>query len=145
MSAPTTTITLTEVELSTVLSALVAKSLETRSYLSSYRDVADKPRDTDRCCKAHLAQFERRHLERDSLQERQDMITALLEKIENTEETAMHALSITLTSNQITAWAGRELTGAETERLAKAIEHSSIPEAVGTIVDGFDEQDRDPA
>lgn len=40
---------------------------------------------------------------------------------------------ITLTREQLEEWAGRALTDAEMERLARAIPRSSIPDAIGVI------------
>jgi hypothetical protein len=48
---------------------------------------------------------------------------------------------LTLTYEQLAAWAGRELSDDEVERLDEAIPNSSIPEAIGTIVESFDEED----
>jgi len=45
--------------------------------------------------------------------------------------------AIVLTARELSTWAGRTLTEDELERLAECIEHSSIPEAVATIVAGF--------
>jgi hypothetical protein len=39
-----------------------------------------------------------------------------------------------ITREQAEQWAGSRLTDAEYERLAKAIPHSSIPDAIDTIV-----------
>jgi hypothetical protein len=44
---------------------------------------------------------------------------------------------ITLSRGQLEAWAGRPLADDEITNLEDAIPHSSIPEAVGTIVDSF--------
>lgn len=49
-----------------------------------------------------------------------------------------HALGITLTRDQLESWAGRELTDDEVEHLDTHIGESSIPEAVGEIVRGWD-------
>jgi hypothetical protein len=46
--------------------------------------------------------------------------------------------AIVLTEGEVNAWAGRVLTADERDRLAECIPHSSIPEAVATIVDSFD-------
>lgn len=35
-------------------------------------------------------------------------------------------------------WCGRALSDEEVERLTEAIAHSSIPDAIGTIVDSWD-------
>lgn len=48
-----------------------------------------------------------------------------------------HALGITLTREQLEAWAGRELTDEEVEALDTAIPESSIPEAIATITEGL--------
>lgn len=45
-----------------------------------------------------------------------------------------HALGITLTRDQLEAWAGRELTDEEVYLLDEAIPNSSIPDSVGVIV-----------
>lgn len=47
--------------------------------------------------------------------------------------------SITLTRSQLEEWAGRPLSGADLDRLASAIMHSSIPDAINEIVAGFDD------
>lgn len=44
---------------------------------------------------------------------------------------------ITLTRDQLQAWAGRELTDDEVEMLEWAIPNSSIPEAINTIADNL--------
>ena len=49
--------------------------------------------------------------------------------------TSTHA--IVLTEQELSRWAGRTLTVEELDRLAECIQHSSIPEAVATIVDSF--------
>ena len=46
-----------------------------------------------------------------------------------------HALGITLTRDQLEAWAGRALTDEEVEDLDRDIPNSSVPEAISTIVD----------
>lgn len=48
-----------------------------------------------------------------------------------------HALDITLTRDQLEAWAGRELSDEEVEALDTAIPQSSIPDAVRTIVESL--------
>lgn len=136
MSAPITPIALTEAELNVTLSALVAKLTETKSYLSHYGDVAGGPRDTDSCCQAHLAHFERRKVEREALQERLDTVDALFNRLEELEA-AERGEGILLSIEQLTAWAGRELSRAELERLDEAIPESSIPEAIGVIADNL--------
>lgn len=50
----------------------------------------------------------------------------------------MTAVTSIITRAQLDEWAGRHLADYEIERLAKAIPHSSIPDAIGTIVDGWD-------
>lgn len=46
-------------------------------------------------------------------------------------------LTVTITRDQLECWAGRELSDDEVARLDDAIPMSSIPEAIGTIVDSF--------
>lgn len=46
-------------------------------------------------------------------------------------------IDIVLTREQIESWAGRSLTDDEMERLDECIPHSSIPDAIDTIVDSF--------
>lgn len=48
-----------------------------------------------------------------------------------------HAIGITLTRDQLEAWAGRELTDEEVAALDEAIPHGSIPEAIRTIADNI--------
>jgi hypothetical protein len=48
---------------------------------------------------------------------------------------AVHA--IILTTADLNEWAGRTLSEDEIERLAECVQHSSIPQAVATIVDSF--------
>ncbi|WP_194838622.1 hypothetical protein [Nocardia sp. XZ_19_369] len=43
-----------------------------------------------------------------------------------------------ITRAQAESWARRPLTNEDMDRLDTAIPHSSIPEAIATIVDGFD-------
>lgn len=45
---------------------------------------------------------------------------------------------ITLTREQLEAWAGRELADEEVAELDQCIPNSSIPEAIGTIVDNIE-------
>lgn len=45
----------------------------------------------------------------------------------------MTARSVTLTCEQLSAWAGRELSVDEIDQIAMAIPHSSIPDAISTI------------
>ena len=47
---------------------------------------------------------------------------------------------LTLTYEQLAAWAGRDLSEEEIERLDEAIPNSSIPDAINTIVASFDEE-----
>lgn len=42
-----------------------------------------------------------------------------------------------LTQTQITEWVGRPLSPEEMQRLRNAVPSSSIPDAIGTIVEGF--------
>lgn len=49
-----------------------------------------------------------------------------------------HAVGITLTRDQLESWAGRELTDDEVETLDTVLPESSIPEAIGEIVRGWD-------
>lgn len=44
---------------------------------------------------------------------------------------------ILITRQQLDEWAGRPLLDDELDRLRGALPHSSIPDAIGTIVDGF--------
>ncbi len=44
---------------------------------------------------------------------------------------------ITLSRAQLETWAGRVLTDDETDRLDHAIQNSTIPDAIGTIVDNL--------
>lgn len=44
---------------------------------------------------------------------------------------------LTLTRNQLEAWAGRPLTEQDVASLTEALPHSSIPEAIGTIADNL--------
>lgn len=46
-----------------------------------------------------------------------------------------------ITRHQLESWAGRALTDDDIERLDEAIPHSSIPEAIGTIIEGMDSRD----
>lgn len=46
-------------------------------------------------------------------------------------------MDITLTREQLECWAGRTLTSDEIARLDECIPMSSIPEAIGQIVDSF--------
>lgn len=41
---------------------------------------------------------------------------------------------------QLEEWAGRPLTGDDLARLATAISNSSVPDAISSIVDGFDQR-----
>ncbi|MFB1299594.1 hypothetical protein ACAG24_029235 [Mycobacterium sp. pW049] len=43
-----------------------------------------------------------------------------------------------MTADQASSWAGRPLTADELDRLSEAIPHSSIPEAIDTIVASWD-------
>ncbi|MFB7837814.1 hypothetical protein ACWIGW_44765 [Nocardia brasiliensis] len=43
-----------------------------------------------------------------------------------------------ITREQAESWAGRPLSDEEMDRLDDAIPNSSIPEAIGAIVDSFD-------
>jgi hypothetical protein len=43
-----------------------------------------------------------------------------------------------LTRDQLESWAGRELTDDEVETLDTVLPESSIPEAIGEIVRGWD-------
>lgn len=49
--------------------------------------------------------------------------------------------SITLTRSQLEEWADRPLSGGDLDRLASAIVHSSIPDAINEIVAGFDDRE----
>lgn len=53
---------------------------------------------------------------------------------------------IVLSHDQLERWAGQPLSETDIDRLRAAIEHSSIPEAIGTIVSGFEpaEPDEEP-
>ena len=44
-----------------------------------------------------------------------------------------------ITDDQAAQWAGRPLTAEDIERLADAVQHSSIPEAIDTIVSSWDD------
>jgi hypothetical protein len=44
---------------------------------------------------------------------------------------------VIISRDQLEAWAGRPLTNEQVERLDRAIPHSSIPEAVATIVESM--------
>lgn len=55
----------------------------------------------------------------------------------STEEREMK--TITLTRSQLETWAGRPLSDDDLDRLALAIVHSSIPDAINEIVAGFDD------
>lgn len=46
-----------------------------------------------------------------------------------------------MTHTQLESWAGRPLTDDDIDRLGEAIPHSSIPEAISTIVEGMDSRD----
>lgn len=48
-----------------------------------------------------------------------------------------HAVGITLTREQLEAWAGRELDDEEVVALELAIPNSSIPDAVATIAENL--------
>ena len=43
-----------------------------------------------------------------------------------------------ITAEQATSWAGRDLTAEDLDRLAEAIPHSSIPDAIDTIIASWD-------
>lgn len=43
-----------------------------------------------------------------------------------------------ITAEQATSWAGRDLTAEDLDRLAEAIPHSSIPDAIDTITASWD-------
>lgn len=47
-------------------------------------------------------------------------------------------IGIIITREQIEAWAGRSLTDDELDRLDECIPHSSIPDAIDTIVSSFE-------
>jgi hypothetical protein len=49
------------------------------------------------------------------------------------------APTVEITRDQLECWAGRELSDEEVARLDECIPNSSIPEAIGAIVDGFTE------
>lgn len=51
---------------------------------------------------------------------------------------------ITITREQLAAWAGRALTDDEVERLDECIPNSSIPDAIDTIVSSFDPDEYKP-
>ncbi|KMO69774.1 hypothetical protein [Mycolicibacterium obuense] len=51
---------------------------------------------------------------------------------------ALDAPAQLITAGQASSWAGRPLTADELDRLCEAIPHSSIPEAIGTIVASWD-------
>jgi len=44
-----------------------------------------------------------------------------------------------ITRDQAEAWAGRRLSREELDRLAEALQHSSVPEAIGTIVSSWED------
>jgi hypothetical protein len=48
-------------------------------------------------------------------------------------------LGLLIETEELERWAGRKLTGAEIERLAACVPFSSIPEAIQTIVDSWEE------
>ena len=50
-----------------------------------------------------------------------------------------------ISPEQADDWAGFRLTSGQLERLSAAIPHSSIPDAIATIFDGFDISDDDAA
>lgn len=56
----------------------------------------------------------------------------------------MREHGITLTIHQLEAWAGRELTDEDVERLDECIPNSSIPDAIDTIVASFDPDEYEP-
>lgn len=126
-------LSLTGDERSILLGALTTKTIETRSYLSSYDDVAGGPAPTDQCCQAHLRRFEERRNQRDALIERHATVSELTQKVEDAEE------AIVLPADQLSGWAGRTLQTEEVERLGAALEHSSVPEAIATIVASFED------
>lgn len=58
--------------------------------------------------------------------------------------TMQGAHAITLTDGELNEWAGRTLTPDEVRRLARCIPHSSIPQAIATIVGSWEiGQDRE--
>lgn len=50
---------------------------------------------------------------------------------------------VTLTREQLEAWADRELTDDEVYEIDEAVPHSSIPEAIGVIADQFNDDEED--
>jgi restriction endonuclease S subunit len=48
---------------------------------------------------------------------------------------------ITLIREQLEAWACQSLTDEQVEQLEDAIPNSSIPEAIATIIDSFDQEE----
>lgn len=47
-------------------------------------------------------------------------------------------IGILITRDQIETWAGRSLSDDELDRLDEALPHSTLPDTVGLIVDGFE-------
>lgn len=74
---------ITEHQANALLDALYAKTAETDHYLSSYPK--DGPRETDTCCDAHLARFQERARQRESLLERKAQVKELIALIEALE------------------------------------------------------------
>lgn len=133
MTEPTSALSLTEKESSILLGALAAKTVETRAYLSSYDDAAIEPAATDLCCAAHRHRFEQRQDQRDALIERHAAVAELNQKVEDATS------AIVLSHHQLSNWAGQTLSPEEIDRLAAALEHSSVPEAIATIVASFED------
>lgn len=132
MTQPNLSLILTKDERSILLGALSTKTIETRGYLSSYDDVVNGPAPTDQCCQAHLRRFEERQDQRDALIERHATISELAQKVEDASP------GIVLSVDELSGWAGRTLQTGEVDRLAAALKHSSVPEAIATIVASFE-------
>ncbi len=67
-------------EISTVISALIDKRMESRRYAANSR--VDAPQDTDLCCDAHRARYERNKVVSDAMNERVAVETALIERFD---------------------------------------------------------------
>lgn len=87
---------------------------------------------TDQCCQAHLRRFEERQDQRDALIERHATISELTQKVEDASP------GVVLFVDELSVWARRTLQTEEVDRLAAALEHSSVPEAIATIMVSFE-------
>lgn len=85
MAISTVILALNEEQRHAVVGALYDKLGETEHYLLSYRHDADQPAALDTCCDGHLARYNERISQRDSLRDRKELLKTTIELVDSAE------------------------------------------------------------